>query len=188
MCTPPKLPCHPLAGEDADDDAAAEQGSDHGGEDGEVSQDDEGYGDGLMAPPDVDVPEEAAAEDDSSSEASSLDICDGEPEGPAEGGAGSHEKTYHLSPERQQLEQAGGGLTNLPPLIGCGVSRHPAGGFWSARFPGHPIRTSSWSTTKSPLKCLVLCLRHILQLYLDTSHPANWQQWQGQLNELKAFL
>ena len=66
-----------------------------------------------------------------------------------------HPKMYHLSHEWQQLGEHGPHLQRLPPVIGCGINRHPAKSFWSCRYPGFPIKSAAWTAGKSPLKCLI---------------------------------
>ena len=100
----------------------------------------------------------------------------------------SHVKQYHLSPEWQHLESLGAHLVCLPPIVGAGVNRHPAGKFWSARFPGHSIQTASWSEARSPFRCLVHCLRHVIKLHVEHGKPSNAETWNEQLRELKKYL
>ena len=94
-----------------------------------------------------------------------------------------HEKQYHVSPEWVELGNHGEHLLRLPPLFGVGVNRHPSKNFWSARFPQEPIKTASWGDTRSPLKCLVLCLKHVVKLFLDTK-PPDADVWRAQLHDL----
>ena len=95
-------------------------------------------------------------------------------------------KQYHLSPEWLQLAEAGQHLLRLPPVAGCGVNRHPSGSFWSCRYPGQPSRTASWNAGVSPLRCLTLCLRHVIKLFLETK-PADADVWHAQLHDLSKF-
>ena len=86
--------------------------------------------------------------------------------------------------EWQQLGEHGPHLQRLPPLIGCGINRHPAKSFWSCRYPGFPIKTACWTTAgKSPLKCLILCMRHVIKLHIDTK-PGDVDSWHAQLHDL----
>ena len=114
------------------------------------------------------------------------------PDEPASSAAGTHAgprfKQFHLSPEWIALKEKGAHLVNVPPIVGCGINRHPAKSFWSCRFPGHGEKTATWNATRSPLKCLVLCLRHLIQVYVDTVHPADADQWNAQLDGLSQVL
>lgn len=102
---------------------------------------------------------------------------------------GGRIKAYHTSPEWVELkdiEQTEGiHLLRIPPIIGCGVNRHPSNNYWSCRFPGHPAKTASWSNgNASPKACLVLCLRHVIKLYLS-SGPSDQDSYQKQLADLQ---
>ena len=93
-------------------------------------------------------------------------------------------KLYHWSPEWIQLRQHGEHLLSLPDIAGAGLGRHPAKSFWSSRYPGFPIRTCSWSDTRSPLKCLIACIKRLIKIFLDQAKPANADVWHAQLHDL----
>lgn len=93
-----------------------------------------------------------------------IDLFDAEPEhveggsapppgvsGGTAGISGSTMKMFHLSPEWQELVAQGEYLVRIPPLQGCGVNRHPAGNFWSCRFPGSGIKTASWGSHRKEM-------------------------------------
>ena len=103
-------------------------------------------------------------------------------------GLGGHEKKYHLSMEWQELKGRGEHLIRLPPINGAGVNRHPAKSFWSSRYPEQGIRTASWGHSgRTPLKCLILCLRRIIKIYLETK-PVDADSWRAQLHDLNAIV
>lgn len=114
------------------------------------------------------------------------------PSAPSAGGHGTPSqarfKQYHLSPEWIALREKGEHLVNIPPVTGCGVNRHPAKSFWSCRFPGQADKTASWSDNRSAGRCLILCLKHVIKVYLETMHPANADQWNAQLHELSQVV
>ncbi|CAK8989314.1 Uncharacterized protein (Fragment), partial [Durusdinium trenchii] len=162
--------CVKSSGQERDDASSVEEEGHKEGDEDETDTDPQDTGDGLMAPPDV---EPACIEeqelDESTSDSEGLEEYDGDaaeieheepvpaPELPAgiNPGAANRIKRYHLSPEWLHLQDAGNHLLVLPDVEGCGVNRHPAGNFWSARYPGHPIMTATYSVSRSPLRCLV---------------------------------
>ena len=109
-------------------------------------------------------------------------------QGEGKGPAPSKHKVYHFSPEWIHLSNLGPQLTVLPDVKGAGISRHPAGSFWSAHFPGCAISTARWSDNRSPFRCLIHCLRHVIHLHVQTNCPPNADSWRAQLDELKALL
>lgn len=188
----------------SDEKCSAEVGDQ---EDPNVPEDEEN-GDGIMVPADIELQQnlfDEEIDEDSSSATSSLEEYTGdvhalelaeqdELQESAEGAkpaglasAASHTKLYHLSAEWKHLQTLGGLLTRIPPVIGAGLGRHPAGSFWSARYPGFPINTASWTEMRSPFRCLVLCMVRLVTLYLQEK-PVDSESWQAQLAELKAFL
>ena len=130
----------------------------------------------------------------SASEGSSLEDFDGDDAalqadvGEEKSHGQGHVKQFHLSPEWVHLESIGAHIAVVPPVVGCGVNRHPAGQFWSARFPDCPIRTASWTNGQTPFSCLVRCLRHVIKLHLERNKPSNSDTWTAQLEELKQYL
>ena len=98
-------------------------------------------------------------------------------------------KLFDQSAEWMQLVQLGNesgcNLVRIPLVIGCGVSRHPAKTFWSARYPGKPSKAVSWSDKRSPIQCLAKCLRFVIKEYLN-DHPkgADLHSWEQQRQAL----
>ena len=146
--------------------------------------------DGLQDMEDEDADDPAVVEEPNEGPASSSG-ADGHPD-PGLAASASHGgriKAYHTSAEWIELEEIeqmeGIHLLRVPPIIGCGVNRHPSNSYWSCRFPGHPAKTASWSNgIASPKACLVLCLRHVLKLYLS-SGPSDQSSYQKQLADLQ---
>ena len=98
-------------------------------------------------------------------------------------------KLFDQSAEWMQLVQLGNdsgcNLVRIPLVIGCGVSRHPAKSFWSARYPGKPTKSVSWSDKRSPIQCLTKCLRFVIKEYLnDNPMVADLHSWKQQLQAL----
>jgi len=146
--------------------------------------------DGLQDMEDEDAGEPTVEEDAQEGIASSSG-ADGPPDPGlvASASNGGRIKAYHTSPEwveLQGIEQTEGiHLVRIPPIIGCGVNRHPSNNYWSCRFPGHPAKTASWSSgNSSPKACLVLCLRHVIKLYLSSA-PSDQSSYQKQLADLQ---
>lgn len=103
----------------------------------------------------------------------------------------SKQKAYHLSPEWIQLQTLEKGqnlkLAELPQIIGCGLGRHPAKSFWSARYPLVPAKSASWGpgTGKSPLECLIKCLRYVIEHHIKAfPHEDGWKNQLKNLEEL----
>lgn len=120
---------------------------------------------------------------ESEEELQQKDPVDGASPSVAASGTPSRQKMFHLSPEWVELGEIGAHLQRLPPVIGCGVNRHPAKSFWSCRYPGKPACTATWNESRTPLRCLVLCLKHICRLHLEAK-PSDADVWRYQLEEL----
>ena len=117
-------------------------------------------------------------------EVEGLPGCGALPEGGSSSSQQGHQKMYHVSAEWLQLKQHGEHLLQLPQVVGAGVNRHPAGKFWSARYPGQQIKTASWNDNRTPLKCLILCLKHVIKLHVDIRKPLDADSWRAQLDDL----
>lgn len=117
----------------------------------------------------------------------------GEDKTEANTAVGTHKpKAFHLSAEWIQLqkleEERGVPLCRVPHIVGCGINRHPAKSFWSARYPGRPMKSASWGghAGKSPLEALILCLRHVLKLHISVKPGEHcWKNQLAQLESLK---
>lgn len=160
-----------------------------------------GENDGMMQPADLEQAQFDPPESDSNSSGSSMEDYDGEenlesdeelqPKAPVDSAnqeapaasTPSHQRMFHLSPEWLELGTRGVHLQRVPPVVGCGINHHPAKSFWSCRYPGRPACTATWNESRTPLRCLVLCLKHICKLHIETK-PPDADFWRYHLEEL----
>ena len=120
----------------------------------------------------------------------------GDSEKAAGSGGASHlakPKLYDQSPEWKQLclleSEHKLTLLRLPELAGCGVSRHPAKNFWSARYPGHMTKSVSWGAHgRTPLQCLAKVLRYVVRVHIaENPHLHDMHSWKIQMQNLVDF-
>ena len=140
---------------------------------------------------DFEISDDSELDEQDLAAASVADVEDpaGEVTKKAGGSSGGKMKAYHLSAEWAQLtaleQEKKVPLTRLPSVVGCGVHRHPAKCFWTASYPSTSIKSMSWGTTgKSPLECLVKCIKHVLKQHL-IAEPHEAHVWNHQLKNLE---
>ena len=116
--------------------------------------------------------------------------------GKAAGGGASHlakPKLYDQSPEWTQLclieAERNVTLVRLPELAGCGISRHPAKSFWSARYPNQATKNVSWSVYgRTPMQCLAKVLRYVIRTHMaENPHLHDMHSWKIQMQNLMDF-
>lgn len=104
-------------------------------------------------------------------------------------GGGPKQKAYHTSEEWVQLlsieEEKKVVLCRVPAITGAGLGRHPAGGFWSCRYPECSIKSCSWGSLRTPLECLLKCLKHLIRQHmLAFPNDPELSAWKSQLQSL----
>lgn len=114
----------------------------------------------------------------------------------AEPGTGKY-KAYHLSSEWLRLQalekEKGIVVTRLPDVTGCGLGRHPAKSFWSARYPHANIKAVSWSGTpgvgRTPTESCVKCLKYVIKQHVSAAADGeDMTSWKNQLETLAKII
>ena len=109
------------------------------------------------------------------------------------GALGPKHKAYHTSPEWLQLlefeKEKKVILSKIPNVIGAGVHRHPSKCFWTAIYPACSIKSCSWGASRTPLECLIKCIKHIIKQHL-IAYPNSSEdsEWKSQLQSLSDLI
>ena len=102
-----------------------------------------------------------------------------EPSEKSEGGKKKEAATpseFRSRPAYVELEKEG--LTDLPPVSGCGLFYHPSSKQWHSRFAENSNRAPTWSETlRSERKAILLALEAVWSWYCTVSTEKTDQKY-----------